>query len=170
MKRKRIIVVRSAMFVAFAAWFYLYTEHPLILKILNGSSRVLSPMSTTIKLNGQVQPSAKCFAMKKLFNGESADSLVIWLPNPSSHYGREILMINRDEKLAGMPNSSDKEYDLLLNRFLLQAENGSLMVPFNSAKWDNQDPQLAIADTTIEFTLPELATDLSSKRIEVVLH
>ena len=69
-----------------------------------------------------------------------------------------------------MPNSSNKQYDLLLNRFLLQAQNGSLMVPFNSAKWDNQDPQLSIADNTIEFTLPELAADLSSKRIEVVLH
>ena len=46
----------------------------------------------------------------------------------------------------------------------------SLNVPFNSAKWDNQNLNLAIADNKIEFTLPELATNLSSRRIEVVLH
>ena len=36
----------------------------------------------------------------------------------------------------------------------------SLNVPFNRSKWDNQNPNLAIADNKIEFTLPELATNL----------
>jgi len=46
----------------------------------------------------------------------------------------------------------------------------SLNVPFNSAKWDNQNPNLVIADNKIGFTLPEFATSLSPRRIEVVLH
>ena len=170
MKKKRIIAA-SVPFVAFAVCLYLYNEHPLTLKLLNGSSRILSPpMRTTIKMDGQVQTAAKCFAMKTLFDGEPTDSLVIWLPNASSFYGRGILMINRNEKLVGMPNSSSTDYELLLNRYLLQAESGSLNVPFTSAKWDKQDPQLEIAHNRIEFTLPELDAGFSHKRIEVVLH
>lgn len=170
MKKRRIIISASVPLVAFAVCAYLYNEHPLTLKLLNGSSRVLSPVRTTIKMDGQIQTTAKCFAMTTLFDGEPTDSLVIWLPNASSHYGREILMINRNEKLVGMPNSSNIQYELLLNRYLLQAESGSLNVPFTSAKWDNQDPKLEIAENNIKFTLPELDTALSSKRIEVVLH
>ena len=173
MKKKQIILAASVLLVAFAACVYLYNEHPLTLKLLNGSSRVLSPpMRTTIKMDGQIQTAAKCFAMKTLFDGEPTDSLVIWLPNASSFYGREILIINRNEKLVGMPNSSNIQYELLLNRYLLQAESGSLNAPFTSAKWDKQDPQLEIAENKIEFILPELdaRADVSSKRIEVVLH
>jgi hypothetical protein len=100
MKKRRIIIAASVPLVAFAVCAYLYNEHPLTLKLLNGSSRVLSPVQTTIKMDGQVQTTAKCFAMKTLFDGEATDSLVIWLPNASSHYGREILMNGCDIRSA----------------------------------------------------------------------
>ena len=138
MKRKRIIIAASVPLVAFAVCAYLYNEHPLTLKLLNGSSRVLSPVRTTVKMDGQIQTTAKCFAMKTLFNGKPTDSLVIWLPNASSHYGREILMINRNEKLAGMPNSSNIQYeDLNRIEVVLKQRAASLNVPLHRsrARW-----------------------------------
>ena len=168
MKRKRLITFTSLLLIVVAILTYLYNEHPLTLKLLNGTARILSPpMKTTISVDGQVQPTAKCFAMKTRFDGQPTDSLVLWLPSPSSTEGCEILMINRDEKLVGKPNSSHIQYDLLLNRYLFQAESGSFNVPFGSVKWDNHDPKLEITENTIQFILPELASDLSGKRVEV---
>jgi hypothetical protein len=170
MKRKRLITLISLPLIALAILTYLYNEHPLTLKLLNGTARILSPpMKTTIRVDGQVQPTAKCFAMKSRFDGQPTNSLVLWLPSISSTDGREIIMINRDERLVGKPNSSHIQYDLLLNRYLFQAESGSFNVPFGSVKWDDHDPKLEITGNRIQFVLPELASELSGKRVEVVV-
>jgi hypothetical protein len=170
MKRKGIIIGIGMLLIGSAFFIYLY-HHPLALKLLNGSARVLSPpLKTTIKVCGQIHTTAKCFTMKTLFDDQPVDNLVLWLPNASAYYKREILMINRREKLVGMPNASNLEYDLLLNIYLFQAESGSLFTPFSSVKWDNQDPMLEITDKTIQFTMPEGVGDFSSQRIEVVVH
>ena len=121
MKRKGIIIGMGILLIGSAFFIYLY-EHPLALKLLNGSARVLSPpMKITIKVGGPIQIIAKCFTMKTLFDDQPVDNLVLWLPNASAYYKREILIINRSEKLVGMPNASNLEYDLLVNRYKQRA-------------------------------------------------
>jgi hypothetical protein len=170
MNRKRIIIAAGILLIGLTVVIYLDNEHPLTLKLFNGSARVLSPpMKATVSVDGQIRTTAKCFAMKTHFDGQPTDSLVLWLPDNSANEKREILMINRGEALVGMPNSSIIQYDLLLNRYLLQSESGCFNVPFNRVKWDAQNPELEITGNTIRFVMPELASDLSRKRIEVVI-
>jgi hypothetical protein len=165
------LLIPTAAFVLIGAsvFAYLYREHPVMLKVVAGSARVLSPpMNASIQIDGQVEPAARCFLMSSYFKGKPADSLVFWLPSSSSVDGREILIVDRANHNVGYPNSSNLNYHLLWNRFLFQSESGNLMVPFRSAKSFGRDPELVVNDHAVSFRMPDDANYFPGKRVEIV--
>ena len=62
---KVFLLLLVPILVAAAVVVCLNKQHPIILKVATGSARILSsPMTATIKVNGQIQPHARCFLMK----------------------------------------------------------------------------------------------------------
>ena len=166
--KKLIVACVVLLLVGVSLFVYLYKGHPVVLKVAAGSARVLSPpLNTTIKVDGRELPAAKCFAMRTLFDGSPADSLVLWLPDSSTTYGRHVLIVSRMHRDVGLPNSSNLDYYLLWDKFLFQSESGSLYASFSGPKFDGQDPQLEIGGTYIKFVVPDSPV-LAGKKIEVI--
>lgn len=165
--RKLVIVFIAA---CFALPAYLCYRRPIVLKAATGSARVLSSaVDATITIDGEVQPSARCFAVKSRFNGAPADSLVLWLPAPDAVDGRHVLVVDRLNKDAGLPNASDLDYYLLWDRHLFQSESGSKYASFSGPKFDSQDLRLEIGDKHIKFIMPQSPV-LAGKKIEFVFN
>jgi len=123
----------------------------------------------TIKIDGQIHPSAKCFFSKSRFDGTLADDLVLWLPDAAAYDGRNVLIVDRLHGNVGLPNSGDLDYYLLWNKFLFQSETGSMWVGFKDAKLDKQDPHLELSDRYIVFVVPQSPV-LSGRKIEIVFN
>src|SRR4028119_842455 len=150
---KRLIIVTAVICVV--ASVYLFYHQPIILKAATGSARILSsPVEATIKIDGEVQPAAKCFAVKSRFDGSAADNFVLWLPDASAIYGRDVFIVDRLHHDVGLPNAGNSDYYLLWDRFLFQSESGSMYVAFKSPKFAKQDPQLELGDKYIKFIVP----------------
>jgi len=165
--KKVIIFTTIAGILLFA---FVSHSYPIILKVVTGSARILSsPIDATIKIDGENEPSARCFAVKSSFNGNPADYLVLWVGNPSAIYGREILIVDRLHDDLGLPNAGDLDYELLGGRLLFQSESGSMYVPFKSTKFDSQDPQIQFSEKYIRFVVPH-SPILEGKNIEINLN
>src|SRR5918912_1200640 len=149
---KKLILIIVIAGIAFLG--YLSLRHPIILKAATGSARILSPpLNTTVKFDGVVQPSAKCFEMKSYFNGSPADRLVLWLEGTSVKYN--VLIIDKSYRDVGSPNSDNLNYDLLWNRYLFQAESAVEIVSFKSEKSYAQDPKLETREKYMKFVIPK---------------
>ena len=111
-------------------------------------------------------PEAKCFAMKTYWDGTLADSVVLWIPEPSAYYGRAIFLVDRKQPFVGRPNSGDLDYYLLWGSYLFQSESGSFNSPFNKGG-DYQDPQLEVTESRIKFRVHSANSYLPGKYIEV---
>lgn len=149
----RSLILIIALVSAVSLGYYAY-RHPIILKAAAEGARVLSPpLDATVKINGEARPTAKCFEMKSLFDGRPADSLILWLDDSAAY--NDVLVVDKQYRDVGSPNASEKHYDLLLGRYLFQADNAVAYVSFNSAKSYGIDPKLEIADTHIKFVVPK---------------
>jgi hypothetical protein len=165
----KLVLAGVALILTGASLFaYLYKEHPVVLKVAAGNARVLSPpMKADISVDGQEQSQARCFRMNSYFNGAPSDSLVLWLPESSSPYGREVLIVDSAHHTVGTPNYGKQDYHLLWDRFLFQSESGSLMVSFTDPKSYAKDPELAITEHEISFRVPTESEHLGGKRIQL---
>jgi hypothetical protein len=147
---------------------YLYNEHPVVLKVVSGSARVLSPpLTAMVKIDGRQQAEARCFLADKTFDGEAADSLILWIPEPTSYDDREIFIVDRLNHLVGQPSVGPSDYHLMWDEFLFQSETGSLMIPLKSAKSYSEDPELMITGHRVSFRMPSEADHFPGSRIEV---
>jgi hypothetical protein len=168
---KKLIIV-GCLSCLMGVGYFLY-RHPIILKAATGTARVLSSTaSVTIKIDGQIDRSAKCFFSKSRFDGKPADDLVLWLPNVDAHYGRNVLIVDRLNGNVGLPNTGELDYYLLWNRFLFQSETGSGWVGFKDAKLDKQDPHLELSDSHVTFVVPPSSPVevISGHKIEIVFN
>ena len=171
MKRRRIIIAGlTVLILGSVLLVYLFESHPIVLKSITGSARILpSALNASIKIDGVTQSAARCFQIKSHFNGEPADEFVLWLPASSDVYGRDILLIDRANNQVGRPNTTNEDYDLLWNRFLFQSESGSRYVSFTSAKSYAQDPELEFTDKSLRFSVPDVSSELQGQRFEILL-
>jgi len=166
---KFLIIVVALVLMGSPTFIYLYKEHPVMLKVVAGSARVLtSRVEADIRMDNLKQSGAHCLQMSSSFDGRQVDWLVLWIPDASSPYGREILIVDRANRNVGIPNSSNLQYHLLWNRFLFQSESGSFYVPLYSAKSYAQDPELVLNDHSISFRMPDQAVFFAGKRIEII--
>jgi hypothetical protein len=124
-------------------------------------------MKADITVDGQELSQARCFRMDSYFNGQPSDSLVLWLPESSSPYGREVLIVDRSHHSVGHPNYGKDDYYLLWGRFLFQSESGSLMVSFTDPKSYAKDPELMITEHVISFRVPTESDHFGGKRIQL---
>ncbi len=156
-----ILVTLSALFLG-----VMLLRHPIILKTATGSARVLSsPLNATIKIDGIVQPSARCFMMETYFDGNRADRIVLWLQDTPVPF--KVLIVDKLDQEVGYPRLDRMRYDLLWNRYLFQADNAVAITSFRSEKSFAQNPRLEIRDNYIRFVVPRLS-DVEEHVIEIV--
>ncbi len=164
---KIIKLIGIILIVGAALFFYFYTQHPIVFKDAAGSARILSPpLDASVKVDGDERPLTKVFAMKTSFDGKPIDSFVLWIPDSSAVFGRDIIIIDKANHFVGRPNSNIMDYDLLLDRYLFQSESGSLSAPF--AKGERyEDTQLEFENNTIKFKVHTMSLYLAGKKVEV---
>jgi hypothetical protein len=141
-------------------------------KYLIGEARVLKEAPAVVKVDGGEMENARCFLQETYSDGRQTDVLVLWLPDESEHYEREIIMIDRENTDVGQPNSSNRDYGLLLGRFLLQSESAQGYVSFRSMKWGNKDPKLEIKNDLITFVYPGYSPgrqEEKQRKIEIII-
>jgi hypothetical protein len=165
--KKIIISVLTLLSILLAISASFCWSNPVVIKYFLGRARVLKKVPAIVKENGREIKNAYCFLQETSFDGKLADILVLWLPNKSSYFGRDIIMIDRKNVHAGIPNASNRGYGLL-GDFLLQSENAQWYVSFSSLKAGNQDPKLEIKKDLISFVYSDY-TSKKKKKIEIAI-
>ncbi|HMT06936.1 MAG TPA: hypothetical protein PKA82_02950 [Pyrinomonadaceae bacterium] len=91
--------------------------------------------------------------------------LVVYRFN-SADESNEALIVNISEKVAGLPNSSKDDFFLIGDYLLFQSESGGAYVPFESGKFDQNDPNYLFEPNYIKFISPYPSP---SHTLEIVL-
>lgn len=163
--KKKVITVSLIVFVIFTIPFaYLvYTTNGLILK-----GQFLYPIKCKVYADGKLLKEGRAFKMEKLVSKPiKVDRLVLWLPNDEEPYFRDVLILDKNYKKVGQPNSSDIHYQLFFN-LLIQSDSGEWYVPFSdNVKGSGFEPELKISNREISFKCP--LRSVSFKKIKVVL-
>jgi len=154
-RRSKIIIVIILLSLSTAvAWFASDYIHG---KLLIGTARVLkNKVPIILTVDGNLINGVLCFREPCLYNGGASKRLVLWLENPQAVTGRKILIVDPEKEKVFIPNSSTRDYKLLLNRWLLQSESGSVGVAFGYSKLDKRDPDFQMVGNLISFTIPSV--------------
>jgi hypothetical protein len=91
----------------------------------------------------------------------------LWIPVGDGD--RDVIIVDRKNGEAGLPNAGDEDYWLAMNRFLFQSESGSGYVRFTSVKFDKNDPKYDFHKGYIRFEVPQYASRPTTK-IEILLN
>ncbi len=121
------------------------------IKLYKGTARLLTERVPLIVYADGQQQHASSFEMKKDFNGQESDSLIVLIGRWPVFYD-SIFIVDRGKGLVGPPPYGDNF--VLPGGVLYQTETGSGLVPFNDEKWYQPfDPKLTMSDNTITFKL-----------------
>lgn len=149
--------------LAFFCW-----RNPAVVKYCIGEGRILRKVPSVVKVDGKKIRNAYCFLQETYFDGKPADILVLWLPDKSAYYGRDVIMIDRKNLDVGTPSSSNIGYGLLLGRFLLQSQSRDRYVSFKSLKWGKKDPKLEIKNDLITFVYSNYSPETQEEKQEQI--
>jgi hypothetical protein len=132
---------------------FIWLTMPNYVKILTGSARVLTKqVEAKIKLNERLIADAKVYEVKRGFQGQDVDELVLFIPDGTA-LSRSIFIIDKQKRWLCLPNASDKDYQMLKGEILLQTKRGAnfkvLATPNHNEKF-----KLSIADDRINFVHP----------------
>ena len=167
--KKIIISILLILSIPLVILAFLYWSNPVVVKYFIGEARVLRKVPAVVKVDDGEINNAFCFLQKTYFDGKPADILVLWLPDESDYYGRDVIMIDRKNVDVGIPNFSNRHYGLLLGNFLLQSESSQWYVSFSDSKWGNQDPKLEIKKDLISFVYSRYLSK-KQKKIEIMIN
>jgi hypothetical protein len=119
-----------------------------------GSARILhSRISADVFLDGQLSSGIYVFQQTERFDEDVVNWLILWIPLESND--REIVIVDIENEIVGLPNSSIYDYSLLFGQ-LIQSESGDMYVDITSSKaWPEHNPLLRISQHSLEFELPE---------------
>ena len=172
MKKKLIILLFVTVFIIIGTvGINKVSKYPILTKWILGSARIIGePITCKIKINGIKCDSAKVFHQTTDFSGKfERDYLILFILNRTKSDGRNVLVIDRENKLIRIPNSNKIDYEIIANT-LFQSESGAhVMIPINdNVKGYGFEPKLKFEDNTIEFILPNWSEYKISK-IEIEL-
>lgn len=131
--------------------------------------RILAPpLNTIVFVDGEPNPGAKVFNMKTTYDDQKPiDCLILYIPNEANPLGRDIIIIDRNNRKIGLPNASKRNYSLLFNYFLMQGGGSDWFVPFDlndgGVKGWNFDPDLKINENRIYFKVPPELIDIGKE-------
>lgn len=145
-------------------------SHPIILKWFTGSARVEGRQTNaTVYTNGQVNTNINVFHADKYWNGEPADYYILFFPY-ADNSRLKFLCLNRKDKYAGGPISTNvRDYDIIAGR-LFQSETGAHFIPMqDDIKGFNFNPNLVFSERQITLTIPPKAKELKCDSLRVIL-
>jgi len=164
---KKIII--GLLFIFAVAVGLTSINHPIILKWLSGSARLIGrPVAATVYANGQVNSDINIFHVGKYWDGTQADYYLIHFSHADAKDKREIIIINKMDNYVGRPSSTNKkEYDKIFGR-LFQGEVGGKFTPFtDDMKGYDFNPQLSFTNKTIKFKIPPSAKEFKCDSIRI---
>ena len=167
--RKLLKIIFGLLFIFAVAVGLTSLNHPIILKWLSGSARLIGkPVASVVYTNGQVNPDIKIFHVDKYWDGTQADYYLIHFSFADTKDTREIISIDKKDNYVGRPSSTNKnEYDKIFGR-LFQGEVGSKFTPFtDDMKGYDFDPQLSFTDKTIKLKIPPSAKEFKCDSIRI---
>ncbi len=168
--RKFIKGLVGVLLVAVAVVVLIYKTHPIILKWLDGTARIIGkPIQATVCTNGQVNNDIKVFHVDKYWDtNEKADNYILSLKEFDSLGMLKFFNSNLKEKWIGRPvETSINDYDFVFG-CLFQSERGGHYTPFqDDMKGFDFDPQLSFTDRQIKFNVPPNTLQFDSVRIEL---
>jgi len=164
-KVKRRLTIAAALVCTLAASFFIWNRSGSIYpKLPFGWARVLTErIPIAVEVDGRRLETVYSFAEPGRFHGPSSDRLALWLKDPNSVLGYDVLIIDRDREEVLVPCSGVRNYRLLRNRWLVQSDSGAEGVAFGNPKLDGRDPDFQQSEDTISFTIPPVL-DLPSGR------
>jgi len=145
-------------------------NHPIILKWLSGSARIVGrPIKAIVYTDGQVNSDIKVFHVDKYWNGEQADYYVLHF-SYADNSRLKVLSLNKKDNYAGGPSSTNiRDYDIVAG-LLFQSEVGAHFTPMqDNMKGFDFDPQLAFSERQITLSIPPTAKELKCDSLRVVL-
>ncbi len=151
---------------------FLSKDHPIILKWLTGSARIIGqPIEAEVFTDGQLNSQIKVFpAQSAWLESDEIAYLILYFPHQKQAESRQVLCIHLGESYVAMPNSHKKDYDLVLGRLLESETGGKTMVSFqDGAKSFGFDPQLRVQEKRITFQLPPSLEDYNCDSIRIEL-
>lgn len=145
-------------------------KHPIILKWLVGSARVIGkPIEATIYSNGQIKNEIKVFHIERHWNQDKTDYFILHNSSDLRNKELKIFSINKKDRFIGLPSSTNiKDYDVIAG-LLFQSEVGAKFTPFeNEAKGYNFNTKLKFVDRQIFFNIPAIdkVSNYDSIRVE----
>src|SRR5690554_2397504 len=151
-KIKTIIILILILLVISLTILYLAEEKGAVLNLLMFKGRILYPNGdANVYLNEKQIKSAKVYSISKTFDEREVDRLILCMPSDND-LKREIIIIDKNSKKVGTPNSSKTNYNMIFNYFLVQSEGSDWFVPFSdSVKGAGIRPGLIIKNNKITF-------------------
>ena len=171
MIRKTLKIVVGLILIFAVAVGLISRKHPIILKWLTGSARIIGrPINAIAYTDGQFNPDIKIFHVDTYWNGEKADYFLLYFTYANTDKTKEVISLNRKENYVGKPSSTNKsDYDLIAG-LLFQSDMGKNFTPFtDDMKGYGFDPQLTLAEKQIQLKVPPQAKKLKCDSIRVEL-
>ena len=167
----KLLKISIGLFLIFAVIVGLiYKTHPIILKWLDGSARIIGkPINAIVFTNGQINNDIKVYRVDNAYwNNENTDDYLLSLKQFDIEGKLKFINVDLKEKWVGRPvGTSTKDYDII-NGHLFQSETGGHFDAFqDDMKGYNFNPQLTFANRQIKFNIPTNQLKFDSIRIEL---
>jgi hypothetical protein len=149
-------------------------NHPIILKWLTGSARIIGkPTNAIVYTNGHATNDIKVYKVGRYWDDgpntpKKAHTYLLSLKNFDNEGKLPFININLDQVWAGRPvGASKNDYDYIMG-YLLQSDVGGHFANFtDDMKGYGFDPHLSFNDKQIKFNVPPNKLKFDSVRIEL---
>jgi hypothetical protein len=136
--------------LSFLFFIYMIKNHSVLIKYVFGMARLHSEtVNSIVKIDGKEQTDVKVF---KLDNEK-------WLVySPTFKNGTRVIIVDKSSYDIASTNASEKDYELIFDNYLFQADSAYGLIYASSAKWELK-PNLEITDSRISYTTRKLEND-----------
>ena len=144
-------------------------NHPIILKWLVGSARIIGRSTNAIVYtNGVVNNDVKVFHVKKSWDGTLTDYFLLYFPDAIDSR-LQYLCVHKKAKYAGGASSTNiRDYDMI-GGLLFQSEVGGQFTPMqHPEKGFNFDPELVFNENQFTLNIPPKKNRLKFDSLRVL--
>ena len=121
--RKIARIIVGVLFVFVVAFGLISINHPIILKWLTGTARIIGrPITATVYTNGKINPDITIFHVSKYWDGTQSDYYILQFPYSNRKDAIKLISINRKDNYVGIPSSTNKKTTIQSSVFYFKAK------------------------------------------------